>query len=760
MIKLSAISPKTIVSMGGQDGASTPEENQLKDLLSQMAYSMLQSKAPNLMPYITSFKPIELDLDSNKAVGAFSIDLNGKSVMIPIVMSDGKVKPPEVFYAKDQDAFLPLNNKWMEEIQKAESNNLGEAVEAPESLSSDVDIRALTLPPTTGRFVYASYNNIDLPRVIDNCDNLTKVAFAEMLKKSSKILKSYVKYNGASSVELLRPKYNYTAKVASVSKWAVLDPKSSKESYITYFGNKFQEAFSGSLKSGYAVRDFRKTAEILVDSEVPLDSSVMARSGITEPNFPGVYNISKLGGETEKVYVVPNPFMAGSDLMPITDSASGMVSTKGDYGISTQRRYGGRSYLVITPSKSVGYFSKIVAMTTTETMDTSSVMEELMSERNPRNGDKLFLSMRGGDITNAAYFPEGISNVTDSGSGDIYATYMGKKVVFTTSKAIKVPKSVGTGSSNFSMGSEGNTVIIVPISFRPVSVSGKLNESDYITDPDQLRTTVTEKISSLASKQVRIKRSSDGSWVFNGSYCEDKAQLLKKLGSANINVEVANSSIAKIAPNSSKLFKSFSPYNLTKLSSIFGPDAAQPQQGMPPEQGGMPPQGMPPEQGGMPPQGMPPAQMGGMPPQGMPPDQMGGMPPQGMPPDQMGGMPPQGMPPEQGGMPPQTQQTMEAASNLNDESIFNASAAASLLQYNPLNEAVAQELPNIEKALDSTARILVSVQMREAELAQQIGQDAYNELEGNLRKVLGGLGDIILSLHKQKSMTSLPEGIS
>jgi hypothetical protein len=161
----------------------------------------------------------------------------------------------------------------------------------------------------------------------------------------------------------------------------------------------------------------------------------------------------------------------------------------------------------------------------------------------------------------------------------------------------------------------------------------------------------------------------------------------------------------------------------------------------------------------MPPQGMPPDQMGGMPPQGMPPDQMGGMPPQGMPPDQMGGMPPQGMP-GQPGMAPQAQQTMEAASNLNDESIFNASAAASLLQYNPLNEAVAQELPNIEKALDSTARILVSVQMREAELAQQIGQDAYNELEGNLRKVLGGLGDIILSLHKQKSMTSLPEGIS
>ena len=52
------------------------------------------------------------------------------------------------------------------------------------------------------------------------------------------------------------------------------------------------------------------------------------------------------------------------------------------------------------------------------------------------------------------------------------------------------------------------------------------------------------------------------------------------------------------------------------------PQAYTPQQGYPPQQGGMPQQGYPPQQGGMSQQGYPP-QQGGMPQQGYPPQQGG-----------------------------------------------------------------------------------------------------------------------------------------
>ena len=738
MIKLSAISPKTIVSMGGEQGASTPEEAQLKDLLSQMAYSMLQSKAPNLSPYITSFKPIELDISENKAVGAFSIDLNGKKVMIPVIMSDGKVKSPEVFYSKDQDAFLPLNNQWMEEIQKDDSYSMGKSTEAPKALSSDVDIRALTLPPTTGRFVYASHG-IDIVSLLDSCDNNTKVAFANVLHSKPKILKSLVKYNGSVAVEVLKPKYTKVASVAKGKQWFVLDTDSSREQYLKAFGNRAKLAYQYACVNGVATSEGRKYASVLVEKEVPLDSTVMAQSGITEPNFPGVYNIVKSNGQSTKVIVIPRPFNAGTSIEGSEGVLLDSTSVAGEID-----RYGNRSkgsrYLVIDGSKNAGVFDKIVALTTTENMRDSRLVDEAFSFRKPKNGDKLFVSTRAGDITNAAYFPEGLTNVVDVSDTETTASYLGNRVVFSSSKAIKTPRVTGEGTQR---------VFYVPAWYSPVSVAGKIDSSEYITDPDVLRSTAMEKISSLAETTIRVKRSSDGSWAINGSYCENKVDALRKLGSAGINVEIANQSLSSIHRNSSKVYHLFNPVKLTKLSSIFGPEAQQPPQGISPDAGGMPPDMM----GEMPPQagGMPPDMMGGM-----PPDMMGGMPP-----DMMGGTPPQagGMPPQAGGMPQQTTQTMEAAANLNDPELFNASAAASLLQYNPLNEAVAGEMPNIEKALDSAARILVSVQMREAELSEQIGPQAFNELESNLRKVLGGLGDIILSLHKQKNMSALPEGM-
>ena len=110
-------------------------------------------------------------------------------------------------------------------------------------------------------------------------------------------------------------------------------------------------------------------------------------------------------------------------------------------------------------------------------------------------------------------------------------------------------------------------------------------------------------------------------------------------------------------------------------------------------------------------------------------------------------------------MPTEGPQTMEAAAGLGDQAIFDSAATAQLISANPFNEAVANELPTVEKAMDSVARILVSIQLREAQLMEQLGPDEYTALEENLRKVLGGLGDIILSVHSQKRMSALPEGV-
>ena len=94
--------------------------------------------------------------------------------MVPVVMSDGKVKPPELMYSEESKTYVPLTEDWMSEIGNPDSSYLGKSAKAPSTLSSDMDVRAITLPPSTGRFVYASYSKTDLLTNIDNSDNIKK----------------------------------------------------------------------------------------------------------------------------------------------------------------------------------------------------------------------------------------------------------------------------------------------------------------------------------------------------------------------------------------------------------------------------------------------------------------------------------------------------------------------------------------------------------------------------------------------------------
>ncbi len=723
MIKTSAISPKTIISMGGMEGASTPEELQLKELLQQMSYGMLQSKAPNLMPYVTSFKPIEFDIESNRAVGAFSLDLNGVKIMVPIVMSEGKIKPPEVFYSEDIDTYLPLTDAWVQEAQRRSIGDMGSATKAPPGLSSDVDIRALTLPPTTGRFVYASYasRKPNLIKAVADADNNVKLAFSRYIANNKTVLKALVKYNGASCIDLLRPTAQVT-KVASKSTgpgWLVLTPRSSKQEFVSAFGNKYASAFSSACQKGVLVREFRKEAGIAVDNEVPLSETMMSQSGITEPNFPDVYNIADTAGKTHKALVIPRPFyVSGTDSTFTFDSGRVTRPTNPeDSGHSTPR------YIVITPDKKVGIFDKLIGITTTESIADSQLIADASTYREPKNGDKLFLAMKGGEITNAAYLPDGITNVMALGEDDFTANYGKTKVIFTSSRAVKVPKYIKHSESSGPGGAQDT--IVIPSWYSPISTQGsELVQSDYIVDPTVLNNYIMGRVVKLSHDTLVVKRASDDSWYLNGKYCEGLPELLTKAASLGANVEILHGSVTSISPNSRRSYHLVSPRNIVKLSSIFGPSQ---------------------------PQGMPPDQMGGMPQQGMPPDQIGGMPQQGMPPDQMGGMQQQV---GQAG-----DQAMQGAANVADEELFNASAIATLIGLNPLNEAVAEELPSVEKALDSVARILLTVQVREADLTQQLGGKEYSDLEANLKRVLIGIGSILLTINKQKNMTSLPEGL-
>ena len=184
------VSPKTQALM---QPPPTEEDATLafEDGFSQLAHRIFSTKFPELMEYAVTFKVIKTDLDSNSGVGAFVLDISGETIFVPTILANNQIKPLEVMFVKDKDIFLPLTQEWIEEVSRGSLDSLGQGVEPPKTLSPDQDIRNVVVPPTVGRFAYASAqpSGVKLAQFLADAPNHVKEAFKLVLEKNHDILK-------------------------------------------------------------------------------------------------------------------------------------------------------------------------------------------------------------------------------------------------------------------------------------------------------------------------------------------------------------------------------------------------------------------------------------------------------------------------------------------------------------------------------------------------------------------------------------------
>lgn len=181
--------------------------------------------------------------------------------------------------------------------------------------------------------------------------------------------------------------------------------------------------------------------------------------------------------------------------------------------------------------------------------------------------------------------------------------------------------------------------------------------------------------------------------------------------------------------------------------------------GMSPSMGGMPGEqdapGMDPSMGGMPSTpGMDPS-MSGMP---------GGQGVPGMDPS-MGGTP--GSPMTGAMMPEDGPNSHAIESEINPRfleqagalqpDVFDAAAVATLVQSPALHAVVGQHLPNLEKAVDNLARVLLTLWMQESDLKERVGETTFDGLEQNLCSTFKSMGDIVLRLARGVQGAKDPE---
>jgi len=327
-----SMSPQVQKGMQGPPPAEQAEQS-FKERFSQMAYSVLFAKFPELAQSVVTFKILEVDAEAGNGVGAFVVLHNQLPIYIPVVLVDGQLKPVEMFYYKKLNIFLPLDNAWLEEITKMSLDEMGGAENAPQTVPRDVSVRNLVLPPyTTGRYGYASAEDVPAEVVDSGVAAMVKAAqdhtleihpqFLNMLSSGNQLLLDSVKVAFEKHPPLLQKiakvygvkplkeamvsgytKVAESVKVASApSRVRVVTKSASPQEIREIFGDRAKEAFATIMKQGYDVADNRE------GNTLNRAIKVEGERFLQEPDANGGwYRLYFVDGNPDVYFVVPWP---------------------------------------------------------------------------------------------------------------------------------------------------------------------------------------------------------------------------------------------------------------------------------------------------------------------------------------------------------------------------------------------------------------------------------------------------------------------
>lgn len=154
MTKIAALGPA--IDALEQTPTNASKAQFFEQHVTDQAYQAFDARHPDLTESIVTFKMVTSDPDAGTAVGAFILDLAGEAAYVPVTFHADEVSPLDILFVVNKGTFVPFTQEWVEEVLRNSSQGLGEAQKLPPTVATDMDIRNLVVPPTTGRYSYAS----------------------------------------------------------------------------------------------------------------------------------------------------------------------------------------------------------------------------------------------------------------------------------------------------------------------------------------------------------------------------------------------------------------------------------------------------------------------------------------------------------------------------------------------------------------------------------------------------------------------------
>ena len=111
----------------GEAEAPTSGNPNFERSFADLAYAHLKDKAPKLLDFLVGFQVMDKNDDETKAAGVFGFQVGKQWFYAPVFFLNGELKGHDLLYIKEQDAFVPLQENWVNYLISRKPAILGES---------------------------------------------------------------------------------------------------------------------------------------------------------------------------------------------------------------------------------------------------------------------------------------------------------------------------------------------------------------------------------------------------------------------------------------------------------------------------------------------------------------------------------------------------------------------------------------------------------------------------------------------------------
>ena len=106
---------------------NTTSDSNFERTFADLAFTRLRDKAPGLLNYLIGFQLLDKNDEDTKAAGLFAFKLGSDWLYAPMFFLNGELKGHELLYIKSRDAFVPLQENWVNYLLNRRQRSLGES---------------------------------------------------------------------------------------------------------------------------------------------------------------------------------------------------------------------------------------------------------------------------------------------------------------------------------------------------------------------------------------------------------------------------------------------------------------------------------------------------------------------------------------------------------------------------------------------------------------------------------------------------------